>query len=120
MARFNCYKCGEAVDTSKYWKERALELEIASICNTCKFWFNKMFDDIVSHKGSFVIANGSHYIIGDENSADSFRGFYGAKFTVKFFDGRVVKTSNLWHQGEIPEVFKAEMPDNAELINGWE
>lgn len=120
MAKYICTKCGAEVESSRYWRGVASEMEERQFCHECNFWQNHIDADKTSNKDVFVVADGNHYIIGDENSTDSFRGYSGAKVTVKFFDGRVVKTSNLWCQGEIPEAFKAEMPDNAELIWKWE
>ena len=42
-------------------------------------------------------------------------GMSGAVVIIRFNDGRVVITNDLWHQGDIPEVFKQALPDNAEL-----
>ena len=114
MAKYNCCKCGNSVDSSKYVNYR--EMESRHLCLHCNFWQNHVDNDATV----IVIANGEHYIIGDENSTDYFRGFGGAKVTIKFNDGRVVKSSNLWYQGDIPERFRNEMPDNAEIVWGWE
>lgn len=120
MAKYNCCKCGEVVDTSKYWEDVASEMEERHLCHSCNFWHNHIENDATVNKDVFVIANGVHYIIGDENSTDYFRGFGGAKVTIKFKDGRVIKSSNLWCQGNIPERFRNEMPDNAEIVWNWE
>lgn len=47
------------------------------------------------------------------DSANKTKGMGGAKVTIKFFDGRVVSTDDLWHQGAIPEALKNIMPNNA-------
>lgn len=120
MAKYNCCKCGEVVDTSKYWEEVASEMRERQLCHFCNFWKNHIENDATVNKDVFVIADGKHYIIGDENSTDYFRGLGGAKVTIKFKDGRVVKSSNLWCQGNIPERFRNEMPDNAEIVWNWE
>jgi len=58
-----------------------------------------------------VIINGRCYHIGDEDSKSYFRGFGGALFIIEFFDGRVVRTTNLWENGVIPPRYR--VPDNA-------
>jgi hypothetical protein len=63
-----------------------------------------------------VRVNGVHYYICDEASISTFRGFAGRKFTVKFNDGRVVTTTNMWHQGDIPAALREQLPDNAAFI----
>ena len=120
MAKYICCKCGEVVDTSEYWEDVASEMEERHLCHSCNFWQNHIENDATVNKDVFVIADGKHYIIGDENSTDYFRGFGGAKVTIKFKNGRVVKSSNLWFQGNIPERFRNEMPDNAEIVWNWE
>lgn len=57
---------------------------------------------------------GGHYRIGDEHAYE--RGFGGTIYFIKFNDGRLVRTSNLWSQGEIPEPLRPWLPDNAEFV----
>jgi hypothetical protein len=81
--------------------------------------FNTFWTKLVMkrHDGLSVIANGQHYRIAPE-SAEGMRGFGGAKWLVQFLDGRGdVQTSNLWHQGAVPEQFRRFLPDNATLIS---
>lgn len=63
-----------------------------------------------------VIVNHNAYYIGDESSKSLFRGYGGRKFHIKFFDGREVVTTNLWHNGEVPEEYYSRIPDNAIFI----
>lgn len=62
---------------------------------------------------------GKHYAIWPETDTGA-RGFGGRQFTIQFSDGRVVRTTNLWHQGEIPEQFRAFLPDNARFVRDEE
>lgn len=118
--KFICKKCGETVEITESIVSTSKEMDVQQLCFHCNYWTDIIRRDNNEDKDVFVIANGKHYIIDNENSNDYFRGFGGAKFTIKFFDGRMVKTSNLWYQGEIPERFRDELPDNATLIQGWE
>jgi hypothetical protein len=62
-----------------------------------------------------------HYQIGVPAISDGYtRGFGGANFTVLFNDGRVVKTNNLWYQGDIPKAWQDSLPANATIKAGWE
>lgn len=80
---------------------------------TDEFWRDiKRWD--TEYPNNFTIVKGSHYTIGDENSTSS-RGFAGAKVRIKFFDGREVISTNLWHNGTIPEEYKELFEDNATL-----
>lgn len=44
------------------------------------------------------------------------RGFGGQVFVIRFNDGRTVVTNDLWHQGDVPELVKAMLPDNAVFV----
>ncbi len=62
-----------------------------------------------------VIVDGQHYRLGSIHFGP-FRGFGGRKFTIVFHDGRMIETSCLWHQGEIPEMFREWLPNNAIFV----
>lgn len=117
--KFICKKCGETIDTTESISSASKEMDVKQLCFHCNYWADIIAGDSNEYINTFVVANGRHYVIGDENNNDYFRGFGGSKFTIKFFDGRIVKTSNLWYQGEIPERFRDELPDNATIDNGW-
>jgi len=87
---------------------------IGNNCFSCSFWLKKI-NLSAEDKVRRVIVNGQHYRLGHVHSGP-FRGFGGRKFTVLFHDGRMVETSNLWCQGEIPERFKEWFPDNAVFV----
>lgn len=115
---YTCSKCGKPIEdrvVSRYIKSN----EKPQLCEECEFFYNLMRVDAEGWN-IVAIANGKHYIVGDEGVSECLKGFSGAKVTIKFSDGRIIKSSNLWYQGDIPEVFKKEMPDNAELVWGWE
>ena len=114
---YRCIKCGAHVDASCYICSE--EMTRRCLCFSCNFWTGHIQRDHNEYKDIFVIANGEHYTIV-KSSNTCFKGFGGAKFTIRFHDGRVVKTDNLWCQGDIPERFRDELPDNAVLIDGWE
>jgi hypothetical protein len=60
--------------------------------------------------------NGVHYVIGKEDVSYFWRGNGGHKFKIKFSDGEEITTTNLWHQGGIPEELKTILKDNAEWV----
>ena len=82
----------------------------SGVCAYCDSWL-----DLWRRRDNAEVAriNGQHYIISD--SANKTKGMGGAKVTIKFFDGRVVSTDDLWHQGAIPEALKNIMPNNAKF-----
>lgn len=91
-------------------------LAYEQLCHTCSFWREKIA--IATHP-SVVRFNGTHYRIGPETSDGGFRGFGGSTWVVAFHNHRVVFTSNLWCQGDIPPAFRKELPDNCILMSRY-
>ena len=112
MEKFNCKLCGALEDPAHWTNGETLEEK--HLCFTCNFW-----DEIVPsyNKGEhFVAQDNVCYYIGDENSKETyFRGFGGAKTTITFNDGRIVKSTNLWCRGDVPPHFRSLLPINAKL-----
>jgi hypothetical protein len=104
---FKCKECGAEEDSSKWCN--GFELEQRQLCISCGFWMD--FVEQVNDPNS-VRVNGHHYWIGDEQDK-GMRGYNGKLFVLKFKDGRIVRTTNLWNQGQIPKQFKSRLPDNA-------
>ncbi|NIN67223.1 MAG: hypothetical protein GTO63_21490 [Anaerolineae bacterium] len=106
-----CKWCGTNVDPNKWCAERAIALVERTACFTCTFWLEKV--EVKDDKRS-VRVNGTHYFIGPENAGEVGRGFGGSKFRIAFHDGRRVESTNLWCQGNIPELWREQLPDNAQ------
>jgi hypothetical protein len=108
---YTCVECGAEGDANRFLHNFAQSMFEKRLCFTCHHWVKllELRDDPKT-----VRAKNHHYRIGSEG--DPFPGFAGTKFGVKFTDGRVITTTNLWHQGEIPERFRARLPDNAEFV----
>jgi hypothetical protein len=78
------------------------------LCYKCAFWLEQ-----AANKTRVIIVGGTHYRYGGEEKSSA-RGFGGEKFTFRFLsDGSELTTTNLWHQGQIPDRFRHLMPDNA-------
>lgn len=77
-----------------------------------KEWFWRKY---VADKDSprVVRVNHTHYCIGEANRSGEMAGFGGRQWKIRFNDGRVEQTKNLWFQGIIPPKFREELPDNA-------
>lgn len=65
--------------------------------------------------GDAVVENGECYFVGEECSADRMRGYGGARWLIRFRDGRELCTSNLWHNGAVPATHRRALPDNATI-----
>ena len=76
-------------------------------CFTIRFWKQQKLSDkpdrvvIVQRNGMM-----EHYHMSHSDTNDYWKGFGGAAFYIHFIDGRKIKCSNLWHQGDIPETSK--------------
>ena len=111
-----CCKCGQVIDF-RYCMKTNAQMRERQLCFGCDFWMKKVA--LASHGDpNAVRAEGWHYYIGDESksSCASFRGFGGRKFVIRFNDGRVVTTTNLWCQGEIPPHFANRLYSNAVFL----
>lgn len=108
-----CNICGKQENNKKFSVAIAEDIRKKELCFSCLFWKAK-----VSIRDRLNVAriDGDHFII-NESDTISKRGYNGQEFTIKFFDGREVTTTNLWHQGKIPEHFRKFLPDNAEFKN---
>lgn len=101
------FKPGGHVD-----RERLLSVGICSDCDfAMDLWRMRDRVDVARIKGE-------HYIIGTGIGERQNRalGMSGAEATIKFKDGRIVKTNDLWHQGKIPAVVAHLLEDNAAFV----
>jgi hypothetical protein len=89
------------------------------LCFDCAFWTAIIRSDEINPEKA-VVVNNRHYIIGEETPRNIFqtlgRGFGGSKFIIQFNSGKRLETTNLWHQGMIPDRFRNNLPDNATFI----
>lgn len=117
-AAVECGECGEWSEfcfhhttTRRLWEQQ--------VCFNCDFWLEKVrwvTDPPAKYAGRVARVNGRHWVVGARATGDkSHMGCGGREVTVRFDDGRVVSTNNLWGQGDIPEGFRARLPDNATL-----
>ena len=108
-----CKECNSEIELC-YDKETKTQLIKYQLCFNCNFWREKVD---IKDREEVARIDGAHYIIGkNDHSPNRFRGFGGSKFTISFFDGREIVTSDLWYQGVIPDKFKKRLPDNAKFI----
>lgn len=118
MKPYVCVHCGH-VEEDTFDGKRMEKMVKFQHCYTCSFWQDKLSAFIAGDRRC-VRVSGRHFYIGDESPdwGNSCKGFGGARFTIRFDDGREVETTNLWHQGEIPENWQGLLPDNAVFVEG--
>lgn len=109
MILLKCSVCGKKIKESKYSNAKLCSSE----CFSINFW-----REIIAEKDKHIIIDGRCYIDGGEvKDIDHhlFLGFSGHRFWIRFFDGNEITTNNLWFQGDVPDKFKNELPDNAKF-----
>jgi hypothetical protein len=90
-----------------------LLMEENHICFKCAFWKEKVQD---YPKNNPIIIKGVHHM-GILTEFDEDKLFPAGWYTIRKLDsGEIYKTPRLTYQGEIPEHFKTQLPDNAEFI----
>lgn len=72
-------------------------------------------NDFVDGKIPRIFYQGMSYSAGlaNPNRPDNWKGFGGRHFTVKFNDGRILKTDDLVMG------FSTDEPDNAKIFSSW-
>jgi hypothetical protein len=119
-----CIKCGDE-ERCRYNEETVAALTARQHCFSCDFYWRFLNDPAPlpnrHHHSTAVIANGHIYTDGGnvENAGHDTRllGFGGHKWHFRMLDGsREWVSNNVWHGGEIPEVWRKEIPDNAEIV----
>lgn len=108
-----CRICKQEVCVDGFIESQRERLLNAGICHKCDSWVANWQ---IRNDPETVRINGNHYRIHTGESR--FKGMGGAEITIRFKDGRVVHTDNLWHQGTTPSQFKVVLFDNAEFIDG--
>ncbi|HVX12730.1 MAG TPA: hypothetical protein VHC22_16230 [Pirellulales bacterium] len=79
-----------------------------------RYWLDRI---LLSHDPSSVRIEGVQYMLRPENETfHGFRGHDGQEFYIEFDDGRLVRTTNLWRNGNIPAEFSERLPDNAAFL----
>lgn len=108
-----CKECGK--DISLYFIPEVVKtLQEYCLCHTCNFWREK---EEIKNEARVVRIDGVHFSLGDEVNAPAFcKGHGGRKFVIQFNDGRVVTSTNLWCQGNIPESWRERLPNNATWV----
>lgn len=105
-----CEICGKEIERSLYNGN----VLCSSEC------FHKMYwKQIIAEKDKHIIINGQCYY--DEGEVENpspyqFLGHSGRGFHIRFKNGEMLYTNNLWSQGDIPKEYLSELPDNAEFV----
>lgn len=116
LAQPRCRECGDP-EPGEYMEPTQTQMRERGLCCGCNFWTNRL---AVLGPNSATVGGISYEI---ERERPDLRlherhvlGHGGAAFEVEFFDGRRVRTTNLWSCGEVPKHFRGRIPDNARFV----
>jgi hypothetical protein len=119
--KVECKECGH-VEELVWDFHTNQQLTKNKLCFNCDFWNEKVSKANDPRSVRVLTENGEvdhYFIVKDEPLSESrFAGHGGREFTIKFNDGRIVKTRNLWCQGSVSKHFVDRLPVNAEFIRG--
>lgn len=99
----NCVICGKQIEKSEYTNANLCSKQ----CSNRLFW-KEVLDD------KAIIIDGKCYHVGTERRYGVL-GHSGREFVIQKNSGEIIKTNNLWSDGEIPDF--AYQPDNAKFIS---
>jgi hypothetical protein len=111
-----CADCGAVGYSTAYMQSSSIKqlMDAHGVCFTCGYW-----REVLAKKPDTVI-DGRIYSVGDVRKPPNQRhaGMAGRRFDIEFFDGRRVTTHDLWAGSEIPERYRAQLPDTARFLGG--
>lgn len=103
-----CRICGKPFDRIHYLSP--YEEVCSNECFRKAYWL-----EIIGEKEEHVVINGKCYCIGSGKGYD--KGCGGRSFTIRMLEtGEIIETDDLWVNGDVPEAFRNELPDNAEFV----
>lgn len=113
-----CVHCGEMVKTNNWSDEFKKALIDNNICTSCHFW-NEKYEN-VNNPNQIVVKGVCYYMGPNKNYTGrdkSLLGFGGHEWKIKKLNSdEIIQCNNLWHNGEIPELWRSKIPNNAEFI----
>jgi hypothetical protein len=102
-----CSKCGVSNFWTCYSEKIQEKLLRKQICFTCNFW-----TEIIEKKDLHIFIEGSAYAPLDVVKNNVGLGYGGKTFYYYVFDNKeFYKCNNLRFRGEIPELFRKDLPD---------
>lgn len=107
-----CILCDEPVYIT-YGEPYKSRIVKRNMCFICSLWLDYL--DELNKDERVVFINNCRYTIGDETpSLSTYRGFGGRRFIIKYLNTNdTITTTNLWHNGEVPEHMQHMFPNTA-------
>lgn len=106
-----CRICGKQFSSSVYGHINVCGME----CHRKLFWL-----EIIAERDKHIVIDGECYYL-DRNNLNGhdragFKGFSGKLFRIKFNNGEIIETTNLWYNGKVPEEFRGYLNDEAVFV----
>jgi len=114
---YNCELCGQQ-DCLDNYLDNCDYLPIMAkrhVCFHCAFWIHK----IENPPPNRMIIGGCHYTVHPfmKRPNNVIKGFSGREFYIRKMNGQLIKSNNVWCQGNIPEQFRPQLPDDAHFLS---
>lgn len=103
-----CKICGKKQNLKLYAESFSKKLSDKKLCFDCMFW------EEVAKDETTIIINGIAYRLGEEVAP--MKGYGGRKFIFRMNNGKIITSTNVWCQGQIPRTHRERLPDNATLV----
>lgn len=101
-----CSVCGKEIEKSSYANNILCD---SSDCFKENFW-----QDIIKNRKNYIFINKKSYSLGEN---PLYKGFSGKTFKIKLLEnGKIIKTNDLRHQGDIPLKYQNTLKDNAMFV----
>lgn len=112
---YKCEICG------KEFEKRSYSGDYQNLCGNHQCFTKKYWKDIIKEKEYHPIIKGVCYCLDINHPIVEDRGqhlgYGGRIFKIRYFNGKIIKTNNLWYNDVVPEWCRNDLPDNAEFMS---
>lgn len=106
VKQLKCKVCGRVFETPNTNRKVC-----SDSCYSTDYWLDRVKRKDCREQ---LVINHIVYQIGNET--DTFKGYDGARWYILYNNGVLRTTTNLWHNGTLPEAMWELLPDNAKFI----
>lgn len=114
-SQLQCLHCGSPIDLENYNLKLPLPqiMQCKQLCFSCAYWIEK-----VNRPDPYrQIINGEYYVFFPNDMKIDLAGHNKQTFYIMLNNGNVIRSRNVWHQGEIPLHLRELLPDTARFIS---
>lgn len=114
-----CQLCG-VWEENEWQLSEMIQLHKKQLCFNCHFWMRRLENYGTGFDKHFVIEGVCHMAHDSKPAQDGgpvMRGYGGREHIILFCNNTVIKTTNLWCQGAVPELFCNKLKNNAAFVH---